>query len=142
MPGYDDIGIQFKRIDTLIAKRANAQLAQLDITFSQASVLRVLAQSPDGEAAFKHVERTLDVSQPTVAGLIARLREKGLVTTRVSPDNANAKLVALTDAGVRTCEQASRDVAAENERLLAGFTPDERAQLASLLERIVANVGT
>ena len=137
----DDCGMLIKQIDSLLAKRANAALQAHGVTFSQITTLRVIAESPGQEAPFKHIERTLKVSQPTTAGLIARLRDKGLVETFDAPDTPNAKIARLTPAGREVCELARTDMETEDARMFDGFTDEERATFAALLRRVVANVG-
>ena len=136
-----DCGILLKQIDTLLAKRANAAMKQAGVTLSQVTLLRVLAEQPQQCAEFKLVERELGVSQPTTAGLIARLREKGLVTSCASPTTANAKVAQLTQAGQAVIEACEQDMQREEETIFAGFAPDEREQLLKMLERIRANLG-
>ena len=136
-----DCGILLKQIDTLLAKRANAAMKQAGVTLSQVTLLRVLAEQPQQRAEFKFVERELGVSQPTTAGLIARLREKGLVTCCASPTTANAKVAQLTPAGQAVVEACEHDMRHEEEVIFAGFAPDEREQLLAMLARVRANLG-
>lgn len=130
-----------KQIDTLLSKSANASLKELDVTFSQVSALRAIESCPGHEAAFKQVERMLKVSQPTTAGLISRLRDKGLVETYDSSTSTNAKVVRLTEKGRQVCEDAEVAMSSEDERILAGFSDEERETFTAMLKRVVDNLG-
>ena len=53
-----------------------------DLTFSQAQVLVVIERN-GGTIAQKEIEKILDVSHPTIVGLVNRLHEKGFVECEV-----------------------------------------------------------
>ena len=133
-------GLLIKKIDAMLGKTANASLKDLDVTISQVAALRAIEARPGHEAPFKQVERDLGVSQPTTAGILSRLREKGLIETYDSPTTLNAKVARLTEAGERVCGEAQVRMGQEDDRMLAGFSDEERAQFAGLLERVIENL--
>ena len=78
----------------------------------------------------------LDASD--VVGVLDILEKAGMVERRRDPDDRRRHAVVLTEAG----EQASRRLVAlrsqVEDRVLAGLEPEERAQLADLLDRALA----
>lgn len=132
--------LAIKQIDTMLSRRANAKLEKLGVTLSQVAALRAIASHPEGQAAFKELERDLDVSQPTVAGLIGRLKAKELVDVFDSEETLNAKVVALTGEGRAVIETSREDMELEDETMFSGFTDEERAAFASMVERIAENL--
>ena len=134
------LGEMFKRVDGLLEKRANASLAEDGVTLSQMSVLVFLDGEPQKRAEFKDLERALGVSQPTVAGLVSRLRGKGLVDVGASEERVNGKVASLTADGRRVCARAARKMDAEEEQMLAGFSERERGELLGLLGRVADNL--
>ena len=140
MDQREECGMRIKRIDTLLSTQANESLGRIGITLSQARLLNVLLDSPGQEAPFKHIEHALRVSQPTTVGLIARLRDKGMVETFDSPLSQNAKVARLTEAGRSACERGRLDMELANARILAGFSPEEREGLIAMLDRIIVNL--
>lgn len=132
--------LAIKQIDTMLSRRANAKLEKLGVTLSQVAALRAIASHPEGQAAFKELERDLDVSQPTVAGLIGRLKAKELVDVFDSEETLNAKVVALTGEGRAVIETSREDMELEDETMFSGFTDEERAAFASMVQRIAENL--
>ncbi|MEV0233406.1 MarR family transcriptional regulator [Nonomuraea sp. NPDC050786] len=64
---------------------------------------------------------------------IDRLERAGLVTRRRSANDGRGRLVALTRAGREVIDQAFTDHMANERRLLDGLSPEQAAQLESLL---------
>lgn len=64
---------------------------------------------------------------------IDRLERDGLVTRRPSTSDRRARVVALTDAGRELIDQAFSEHMRNERRLLDHLTPEEAAQLESLL---------
>ncbi len=64
---------------------------------------------------------------------IDRLERAGLVSRRVSDDDARARLVALTPAGRELIDAAFTDHMANEHRLLAALDPRDAATLARIL---------
>lgn len=74
------IGYQFKIINDRIKARADADLKTHDLTLTQTRVLGFLAES-GGQATQKEIEADLQVSHPTVVGIISRMEQKGFLCT-------------------------------------------------------------
>ena len=70
----DDIGHLIKIVDEQLKKRFDKDLQKFDLTLSQMRVLWFL-KSKGGRTSQKDIEDFLQVSHPTVVGLISRLKE-------------------------------------------------------------------
>ncbi len=84
----------------------------------------------------KQLGEALEISAPNLAVLLDRLAERGLVRRVRSPEDRRAQHLHLTAAGkalVATAEQLA--LAMEGE-VLAALTPQERTQLAALLQKL------
>ena len=68
------IGCLLKMITDKIKIQADANLAQHDLTLTQSRVLGYLARN-GGTATQKEIEGFLQVSHPTVAGVIGRMEQ-------------------------------------------------------------------
>ncbi|MFE6055983.1 MarR family winged helix-turn-helix transcriptional regulator [Kitasatospora sp. NPDC056446] len=64
---------------------------------------------------------------------IDRLERSGLVTRRPAEDDRRARVVALTDAGLRLIDEAFTAHIRNEHRLLAHLSPEEAAALRTLL---------
>ncbi|GIH89467.1 MarR family winged helix-turn-helix transcriptional regulator [Planobispora siamensis] len=81
------------------------------------------------------------VSSGALTNRIDRLVAKGLVTRATSEDNRRLVLVSLTEEGRRLASGLLDGHVANENRLLEGLTPDERAQLAGLLCKLLYTLG-
>lgn len=80
---------------------------------------------------------TAMVTSGAITQRLDRLEERGLVRRAAATHDARVVLVTLTATGREVVDAALPDHLATEERLLAGLTPEERAQLASLLRRLL-----
>lgn len=84
--------------------------------------------------------RIAQVEQPSMAQLLARMERDGLVKRVADPDDGRSRLISLTPLAAKRLPKAKALMDAHAQDALAGFSADEVAQLAALLERLNANV--
>jgi DNA-binding MarR family transcriptional regulator len=82
----------------------------------------------------------LHVSAPTLTALVDAVSERGLVERQAHPDDRRRRLVVLTDEGHGRLERTPHIGRTVGQRMLAGFTREERDQLAQLLQRCAENL--
>lgn len=133
------VGYQFKIIDEKIKMRADEDLKHHDLTLTQTRVLGFLAEM-GGQATQKEIEDDLQVSHPTVVGLVSRMEQKGFLTTRPDPMDRRNKLVELTERARKLDQAIDLTVAQHDAQLLRGFTEQERETLKGFLRRINRNL--
>ena len=75
-----------------------------------------------------------------VARAVARLEEQGLVERTVCDRCRREKLVSPTPAGLELAAKIQQMVEEWNSICFSGFSPQERAQLEELLDRMTENV--
>jgi DNA-binding MarR family transcriptional regulator len=75
------------------------------------------------------------VTSSAVTKRIDRLERAGLVTRTVSEYDARSRRVRLTDAGFALVDRLMADHVANEARLVAGLSPEDRRRLADLLRR-------
>lgn len=81
--------------------------------------------------------RSLMLSSGGLTKRLDRMQAAGLVERRPDPRDRRGVLVRLTRAGRRAVDAAVATHLAEEEKLLAALTPDEREELAGLLRRLL-----
>lgn len=94
-----ECGLLIKQISDQISKTSNNELREDNITLSQLRCLEYIHENPKEKVPLKEIEAHFHISQPTLAGLISRLCQKGMVVTETSEINSRAKTVSLTHAG-------------------------------------------
>ena len=75
------------------------------------------------------------VTSSAVTKRIDRLETGGLVTRTVSESDARSRRIRLTEDGLALVDRLMGRHVANEQRLVAGLTEDERSQLAALLRR-------
>ncbi|MFE7300646.1 MarR family winged helix-turn-helix transcriptional regulator [Streptomyces sp. NPDC057579] len=120
----------------LQAYTAQWQTAVGDITPPQYAVLLTLSERPGIDQSRLGEATGIDLA--TLAPLVHRMEQRGLLTRRVDPGNRRRKLLALAEDGSRALERIGPLVDAVDEGVLGGLSPQERAALLHAL-RWVSN---
>jgi DNA-binding MarR family transcriptional regulator len=84
----------------------------------------------------------LGLTSGTVSVRLDRLARRGIVTREPGPASARGSLVRLTGAGLDLFDQVAPVHLANEDRLLAALSGDERLALAGLLRRLLASFET
>jgi DNA-binding MarR family transcriptional regulator len=84
----------------------------------------------------------LGLTSGTVSVRLDRLERRGIVTREPDPASARGSMVQLTGAGLALFDQVAPVHLANEDRLLAALTSDERLALAGLLRRLLASFET
>ena len=82
----------------------------------------------------------LGIRAPSASELIERLAADGLVEKRLNVADRRVWQVFLTEKGMRLADVVGRNRRMEADALLAAFSPEERAQLAALLEKLAVSL--
>lgn len=131
-----DIGFRIKKINDLLQKRADGQMKELGLTFSQHHVLVYLVHQDSHTASLKSLEHTFRVAQATMAGIVVRLEEKGLVESFVSPNDKRIKMVRLTKEGEKICEISYKQMHAKDQLLRSMYSLEEMKDFDDYLYRL------
>jgi DNA-binding MarR family transcriptional regulator len=84
----------------------------------------------------------LGLTSGTVSVRLDRLERRGIVTREPGPASARGSMVQLTGQGLALFDQVAPVHLANEDRLLAALTGDERLALAGLLRRLLASFET
>lgn len=140
MPRENHTAPLIKKLHDRLEKNANNSLRGQDLTTMQVSFLLELETAPEQQRSMKELERHFGIAQPTVAGIVFRLEQKGLVETYVDPTDKRMKQVHMTPSGKNCCAEAALHMEQSESTLLKGFTPQEREQFNALLMRAFHNL--
>lgn len=116
---------------------ALAEVLPAGVDLTAYSALLVLADGrPRSQQELADLVR---VSRTTMTAVADRLAAAGLVTRERNPEDRRSNLLVRTAAGGRAAESWRAHVAALEDRLTAGFTGAERAELRDLLRRALGD---
>lgn len=89
----------------------------------------------------RDVARTIRISPATVAVSLKTLERDGYVKRSADERDQRRNRVELTDKGRQAVEKCGESLRAVDERMLSGFTPEEKAQLTGFFTRMIDNLG-
>lgn len=135
-----DIGFIIKLLHDAIGRNVNRELETQQLTNSQMSVLLYLHSRGNDSVTIRDIQEFLNVSHPTAAGLVKRLNKKGFVELLTDPHDKRARIVRLAQFVQEELSVDPRPTQHMEERLLRGFSQQEREQLVQLLMRVYQNV--
>lgn len=118
----------------------SAAVTQMDLTPVQSRVVGYLAHRSEPPCA-KDVEEEFQLSHPTVSGILSRLEKKGFVEFRPDPADRRCKRIYVLEKGWEHIGQIHRIINENEDRIVDGFTEEEKQQFAAFLERAIRNMG-
>jgi DNA-binding MarR family transcriptional regulator len=137
---YTKPGYQFRRMRQIAAAVFAEEAAAYGVTAQQWTTLQGLGEFPSIEQ--NALCEVLDLDRATMATLLARLEEKGLVRRTTSTTDRRRKHVALTPRGRHTLDLMSPIVDRVQERILAPLSPADRREFARMLSILVTTHGS
>lgn len=131
-----DCGELIRRIHCAMQKRANNELREEDLTFAQVYLLFTLQKEPEGQSLLKKLEKKMGVAQSTMAGLVKRSEEKGLVEYIEDPTDRRVRLARITEKGLQVCRDTEDKIRRSEERMVSLLTQEETDVLVRLLQKV------
>lgn len=131
-----ECGLLIKQISDHISKSANNALRADNLTLSQLRCLEYIHENMKEKIPLKEIEAHFHISQPTLAGIIARLTQKGLVITEVSDINPRAKTVSITSEGKALFLKSDERREEMESILLAALSDEERTAFYEMLKKV------
>lgn len=133
-----DVGYLIKNISDKLKVKADAELKQYNLTLTQSRVFAYLGRR-GGQATQKEIEVFLEVSHPTVVGIVSRMEQNGYVTSWPSEDGRN-KNVKLTSQAEAIGTEMEQRILAKEQALLAPLSLEDQERLREMLLAIWKNL--
>lgn len=134
-----DIGYLIKNIEDKLKIKVDAELKHYNLTMVQGRVLAFL-NSKGGQATQKEIEVFLDVSHPTVVGIVSRLEQNGYVTSWIDRNDKRNKIVQRTKQAEALGTDMENNIRANEQRMLASFSDNDIERLREMLLTIYNNL--
>ena len=131
-----ECGLMIKMISDHIAKSANNALRSDNLTLTQLRCLEYIHENIKEKIPLKEIEAHFQISQPTLAGIMARLTQKGLVITEVSDMNPRAKTVSITSEGKELFLKSDERREEMENILLAALSGEEKTAFYEMLKKV------
>jgi DNA-binding MarR family transcriptional regulator len=104
----DDVGFLIKKISDGCEKSVNAAFSESGVTMSQVRVLLYICTQPGQTTTQKELEVFLNVSHPTINGILRRLEDKKMVVTKFTSSSHHCKQVTATAKGAAILEDSGK----------------------------------
>jgi DNA-binding MarR family transcriptional regulator len=127
-----------KRVMTLYRQLAFTVFEGAGVHPGQAACLFIVASKPG--LSQRELADRLYVSPPTVTTMLQKMERAGFIERR--PDSADQRLMRIwpTDKGSKAARALGEVFADHMKTMFDGFTDEELAQFAQLMERLGSNV--
>ncbi|MGN0814929.1 MAG: MarR family winged helix-turn-helix transcriptional regulator [Candidatus Coproplasma sp.] len=132
------IGYLMKAINDKLKIKADEDLKTHGLTMSQSRIVWFLTDR-GGTATQKEIEDELNVSHPTVVGLVSRMEQNGTVCTYFTSDN-RSKTVSLTERAVALAKDMEEMINERERKLLEGLSAEEVKTLEDALTTVLHNL--
>ena len=133
-----ETNLRVHRLCRLHYSRAHALLEVIGLYRGQPPVLHALWEE-EGLSQSELAAR-IHVTAPTLSRMIHRMTRAGLLITEDDPVDQRVSRVHLTDSGREIKERVLSTWTQLGSELLAGFTPEEKAQVRHFLDRMAENL--
>ena len=135
----EDIIYLIKTVSDKTSAAADADLKRHGLTFSQLRVLGYLHDN-SGAVSQRDIQRHMEVSHPTVVGIVGRLEKNGFVVTYTDEGDRRNKIVRMTEKSVRLGDELDEGRKRASADLTRGLTDKERSELYRLLSILAKNM--
>ena len=134
-------GFLIKQVHILQEQRLNRKFEHFGLTAAQTFTLVSLfrAREKNEKLNQKDLERILDISNPTVTGILNRLEAKDLIRRVTCKHDARIKYIEVTKKAIELDKEIRKTFKEAEEQLVSSLTPEEIDRLNEYLIRILRN---
>lgn len=139
--GFDldqSLGFLVGQLSKAMTAQFNGALAAHGLTATQWAVLACLWHQ-DGLTQTE-LSRRAHIDTATLTEMLRRMSARGLVRRERDPNNNRFQRVYLANADSDLRDACAASATAINQRALAGFSPQERTRLITLLRKAIVNL--
>ena len=131
------VAFKMRKFNDNLSLIVNNELRKYGLTYSQLLLLHFLSQRKGEDTAIKDIEKLMQLTHPTVLGIVARLCAKGFVKTKTSDKDKRIRLVSLADNDfdIAACEKEIKQTVFVEFK--ENFSKSEIETLAESLNYIV-----
>lgn len=127
-------------LENCTGQMMNNALASMDLTAAQGQVIAFIVHRQEPPCA-RDIEEAFQLSHPTVSGILSRLEQKGFIQVLPDEQDRRCKRLYVQQKGQDLHETMHQVIRDTEQRLVEGFTAEEKEQFASLLRRSIDNLG-
>jgi DNA-binding MarR family transcriptional regulator len=130
-----DLRSLLRRASRTASRYYRSQLAQFDLSASQATALLFLSERHG--ATVRELAGALSADLATASALVDRLMSQGWIRRETDPDDRRRARLLLSDKAVGVLEPLQQATDRTNAMLSEALGAEQASQLAALLERLL-----
>lgn len=130
----DVIGYHLRRASMLDLKGVAKVLDPIGVRPVSLSVMRCIVERPGVSSA--EICRKLSLQRANIVPLLAELEQRGLFLRETDPSDHRVQRLRATRKGEDEAEAWMKLVSVHEEKMLRGFSQEERAELRRLLAKL------
>ncbi len=134
-----EIEILMKKITDKIRSKGDQELKEHHLTMQQSRILIILDKNPDVMTQ-KEIENMLEVSHPTVTGIISRMERSGFLECSPDPEDRRNKIVKPTRKAKRITHEMEKKISENEAMMLCGLSAEQVSELHAFLIQINRNL--
>ena len=115
----------------------NRNLQPFGLTSSQSEAIHFILRHGDEEITASRLMDELKLSQSTVAGILHRLEDKGLIERTCKIGDARTSIIRSTEQGEQLRAQLRRSAVRDERELLSDLTEEEQAAFRTMLGTVL-----
>ncbi|MBR3371963.1 MAG: winged helix-turn-helix transcriptional regulator [Rhodobacteraceae bacterium] len=128
------IGYRMKRAYVHLHNDAQAAIEGFGLRITTSSALHVIVENPN--LSQSQLCLALNIERSRAVLLVDELEKLGLVTRNKVPQDRRSYALRATPAGHALLDDVAACLGAHEDTVLAALTPAEKAQLATLLDKV------
>lgn len=132
-------GYMLRVLHSTTSQMITEALAGMDLTSSQGHIMGFIAHCSRPPCP-KDIEENLQMSHPTVSGLLSRLEKKGFLELRQDPDDRRCKRIYILPKGEACNETIHSTIMGFEKKMVDGFSANDKQEFTMLLTRAMRNL--
>ena len=132
-------GYLLKSVTERLKQDTDHMLSEKGLTFSQSRLMFFLSQN-GGRATQKEIEVFMEVSHPTVVGIVNRMEQNGFLSCHIDPLDRRNKIVSLTEKAMDAGNSMLESMRMQEQSMFRGFSEEDRRRFDDYLFRIYTNL--
>lgn len=131
-----EIITNLRRIIKSISSASKKLRKNFGITIPQLVCLNAVANSTDELVSLKHISQVIQLSAPTVSGIVDRLEKSGLLRRERKKDDRRKLLIQLTDKGREVLANTPESIQIKLSKKINALSQTKRTQIKNALRTL------
>lgn len=134
------IPFEIKMLDNMINRKICNSIKKINISHTQASILRFLYNNQDKIIYQNDIEKEVDVRRSTISGILDTMEKNNLITRKASKKDARKKEIALTIDSLNKHKEIDKKIASFEDNLLKGIDEKDLIVFINVIDKLKENL--